>query len=367
MGGYRSWKDLVEPEPKVEPPEALDPGPVSPDERAASQPAARTAPTPSGLVAQELSALLAARDAKKPPTLESLLEQGLLPPDVEAALSEYHGIRRQLDQLTGRSKADSASERQRRCFPVEVHTKDSRIAQRRARGGEERERQSSQRIQQDRVVERRRKEREEERQDQRSRTRRVFRAMRDRNRRKNLVMRLDLRLRERRRRAEAHARVAAHQAAILESERELASKLLRRQGLERLLAAIRRERSYEERERARRREVQAALLVELDRAEARLRERLEQRQRSAQRDQREARAEEARLRARLDLRQRSALVERRQAREEAAKLGERFDSRQRSALVERKQARAEESKRDERLDAARERSLARRRDQETYG
>src|SRR5690606_9521721 len=211
VAGYRSWKDLPGAEPAPAPA-------VGTPEPPPAEPAAESAATSN--LPGELATLLAERRTREPPTLESLLEQGLLPPELEQALDEYHGLRRQLDQMTGKGEADPELERRQRCFPVEVHSKHSRIAQRRARRGEERARQASARELQEQIVEQRQEQRESERRDLRARTRRVARAMRARSRLRRRAAELEQRLSERRREAQSRALITAHQQTQAERERE---------------------------------------------------------------------------------------------------------------------------------------------------
>jgi hypothetical protein len=75
-----------------------------------------------------------------------------LPPDVEALLAEKERLEGELQRLTGVGEPHPEDERIQRMYPVKVHTKESRIEERRLRQHDERQQMLKQRAQAARVA-----------------------------------------------------------------------------------------------------------------------------------------------------------------------------------------------------------------------
>lgn len=69
-----------------------------------------------------------------------------LPPDVEALLAEKARLEDELKRLTGMGEPKPEDERMKRMYPVKVHTKESRIEERRLRRHDEQQRLLKQRL-----------------------------------------------------------------------------------------------------------------------------------------------------------------------------------------------------------------------------
>src|SRR4051812_43734873 len=140
----------------------------------------------------------------------SASEQITLPPDVEALLAEKDRLESDLKRLSGFGDASPEDERIKRMYPVKVHTKDSRIEERRLRRHDD-----HQRLLKQRALEAKLSQAREERR----------RAERAAERRRRAVERALARVRAEVRRAEAeaerHRRARERaQAAVREQARE---------------------------------------------------------------------------------------------------------------------------------------------------
>jgi len=363
VAGYRSWKDLVErPAPaQAREPELVHEQAPGPETSAASE-ATPSATEPTRVSAraglEQLGELLANRVDRPAPTLDQLLEQGLLPDELAKALRQYHSLRRQLDHLTGRGEADPEAERRRRSFPVDVHSKTTRIAQRRAWRSEEQLRQAIARAQQDLVAEQKQAEREAERRDLRTRNARVTRALRARARTRHRAARLEQRLGDRQARAQRSALLDAHLEQVADTEREQRERAESRRRIVQQVIASRRAVELDELDQLRRRAAQRALSNDERLARARELERQEERQRLATLVREQAIELEARARARLEDRLRSAIERNEHERRRASEALARLDQRRRAAAAERERARQLEQAAREQLDRRREEAAA---------
>jgi hypothetical protein len=131
---YRSWKDL---KPAASPEPTPGQGkqvPVS----ALRAPALPGPALPSSSVAKSAaSAAKKPRDSQKAPSLDDVLTGGGLPQEVAELLKERDALKQRLDSLTGQGPEAPEAARQAACFPLLIHTKETRIVERRTRQLEE--------------------------------------------------------------------------------------------------------------------------------------------------------------------------------------------------------------------------------------
>ena len=85
-----------------------------------------------------------------------------LPPDVEALLAEKERLEDELKRLAGLGEPRPQDERLKRMYPVKVHTKESRIEERRLRKHDERQRMLKQRAQETKLARAREQQRQAE-------------------------------------------------------------------------------------------------------------------------------------------------------------------------------------------------------------
>ena len=96
------------------------------------------------------------------PARESAVESPLaLPPDVQALMVEKERLEGEMARLTGQGPPRPEEERMRRMYPVRVHTKESRIEDRRLRRHDEQQRMLKQRMLEKKLVQARERERQQ--------------------------------------------------------------------------------------------------------------------------------------------------------------------------------------------------------------
>ena len=93
------------------------------------------------------------------PAVESPLA---LPPDVQALMTEKERLEGEMARLTGQAPPRPEEERMRRMYPVRVHTKETRIEDRRLRRHDEQQRMRKQRVLEQKLVQARERQQQEE-------------------------------------------------------------------------------------------------------------------------------------------------------------------------------------------------------------
>jgi hypothetical protein len=198
-----------------------------------------------------------------------------LPPEISALIEERQRLEQQMAALTGQAAPDPEDERRQRAFPVRVHTKESRIEERRLRLHDEKLRMLANRqLAAARLCRRREAERIAREEDERQRRAQEMRVKEEMLRRQDALRaerREEIALEERdAERQDAAARGRALEAAERKAEEERWQAHLgqRRDRAEALRARRRREEEAEE-ERAAERNRKAAAKLAAARAEAR--------------------------------------------------------------------------------------------------
>jgi hypothetical protein len=95
------------------------------------------------------------------PARESAESPLALPPDVQTLMAEKERLEGEMAHLTGQGPPRPEEERMRRMYPVRVHTKESRIEDRRLRRHDEQQRMLKQRALEKKLVQARERERQE--------------------------------------------------------------------------------------------------------------------------------------------------------------------------------------------------------------
>ncbi|MFN8466286.1 MAG: hypothetical protein U0X20_12085 [Caldilineaceae bacterium] len=85
-----------------------------------------------------------------------------LPPDVQALMTEKERLEGEMARLTGQAPPRPEEERMRRMYPVRVHTKETRIEDRRLRRHDEQQRMRKQRVLERKLVQARERQQQEE-------------------------------------------------------------------------------------------------------------------------------------------------------------------------------------------------------------
>ena len=84
-----------------------------------------------------------------------------MPPDVQTLMAEKERLEGEMARLTGQGPPRPEEERARRMYPVRVHTKETRIEDRRLRRHDEQQRMLKQRALEKKLVQARERERQE--------------------------------------------------------------------------------------------------------------------------------------------------------------------------------------------------------------